>query len=367
MKRLLLTVPFVCLAVITIAAGDWPLFRGNPAQDGVSRETLPEQLVELWQFKAGKSEDAIEGAPAVVGGVVYVASQDQNLYAVNLATGQEAWRFKAPAPFKTSPAVRDGRVYVGDQDGNFFCIDAKSGQPVWKFNVESEVTSAAGFAGDKVMFGCGDESLYCLDAKGQKLWQFKVPGGPVMGTPAVADNTTFCSGCDSKLHVIDIATGKEQAAVDLDGQTGATPSLKGGVLYVGTMSAQVKAVDLKKNEVIWTFETGRSQPIFASTAVGDKIIVAGSRDKRLYGIDRAKGTKVWEFVTEGRIEGSPVIVGERVYAGSLDGNLYVIDLARGTQLQKLKLDSDVTGSIAVADGRLLVGTRNGTLYCFGKK
>ena len=77
MKRLLLTLPFVCLAVIA-AAGDWPVFRGNPAQDGVSRETLPDQLVELWQFKAGKSEDSIEGAPAVVGGVVYVASQDQD-------------------------------------------------------------------------------------------------------------------------------------------------------------------------------------------------------------------------------------------------------------------------------------------------
>src|SRR5262245_25674655 len=114
MKRLLLTAPLVCVAVLTALAGDWPVFRGNPAQDGVSTETLPDQLAELWQFKAGKSEDSIEGAPAVVGGVVYVASQDQNLYAVNLATGQEIWHFKAAAPFKTSPAVRDGRVYVGD-------------------------------------------------------------------------------------------------------------------------------------------------------------------------------------------------------------------------------------------------------------
>jgi outer membrane protein assembly factor BamB len=72
-------------------------------------------------------------------------------------------------------------------------------------------------------------------------------------------------------------------------------------------------------------------------------------------------------VTEGRIEGSPVVVGERVYAGSMDGNLYVIDVDTGTEIQRLKLDSAVTGSIAVADGRLLVGTQNGTLYCLGKK
>src|SRR5207245_722741 len=84
MKRLLLTAPLVCLTVVAGLAGDWPVFRGNPAQDGVSPEALPEPLAELWQFKAGKSEDSIDGAPAVVGGVAYVASQDQHVYAVNL-------------------------------------------------------------------------------------------------------------------------------------------------------------------------------------------------------------------------------------------------------------------------------------------
>jgi outer membrane protein assembly factor BamB len=357
----------LALLALTILAGNWPLFRGNPAQDGVSSEPLPATLAELWQFKAGKGEDSIDGAPAIVDGVVYVASQDKNLYAISLADGKEKWHFTAPDSFKASPAVRNGRVYVGDQTGNFFCVDAKTGKEVWKFQAASEVTSGASFAGDKIMFGTNEETLYCVSDKGAKLWEFRVPGGPVMATPVVEKNLTFLGGCDSKLHVIDINTGKEKTAVELDGQTGATPSLRGGNLYVGTMSAQVMAIELAAVKPVWIFETGRSQPIFASTAVNDSYVIAGSRDKRLYAIDRAKGTKVWEFVTEGRIEGSPVIVGDRVYAGSLDGNLYVIDLAKGTEVQRIKLDSPVTGSIAVADGRLLVGTQNGTLYCFGKK
>jgi outer membrane protein assembly factor BamB len=259
-----------------------------------------------------------------------------------------------------------GRVYAGDQDGNFFCLDAKTGKEIWKLQVESEVTSSPSFAGGKIMFGCGDESLYCVDDNGKKVWQFKVPGGPVMGTPAVADGITFVSGCDSKLHIVDIATGAEKTAIDLGGQTGATPSLRGGMLYVGTMSADVKAIDLKKFEVTWVFESGRSQPFFASTAVNDDLVIAGSRDKRLYAINRATGKKVWDFVTEGRIECSPVIAGERIYVGSLDQNFYVIDL-KGREVQRIKLDSPVTGSVAIAEGRVLVGTQNGTLYCFGKR
>ena len=52
------------------------------------------------------------------------------------------------------------------------------------------------FDGDKILFGAGNETLYCLDKfkGGKQLWKFKVPGGPVMGSPAVVDNRTFVAG-----------------------------------------------------------------------------------------------------------------------------------------------------------------------------
>jgi hypothetical protein len=43
---------------------------------------------------------------------------------------------------------------------------------------------------------------------------FKVPGGPVMGSPAIINNTTFVAGCDSELHVIDTATGSKTMTMD---------------------------------------------------------------------------------------------------------------------------------------------------------
>src|SRR5215831_259562 len=91
------------------AKGDWTLFRGNALQTGVSAEKLPDKLAELWTFQ---TKDGIEGAPAVKGGVVYLASLDEHLYALDLSTGKEKWKYKG-GPFKASPSVRDGRVYVG--------------------------------------------------------------------------------------------------------------------------------------------------------------------------------------------------------------------------------------------------------------
>jgi outer membrane protein assembly factor BamB len=69
------------------------------------------------------------------------------------------------------------------------------------------------------------------------------------------------------------------------------------------------------------------------------------------------------------VDGSPVVVGDRVYAGCLskDGNFYVLDLKTGKKLQELELDSAVTGSVAVGPDCLLVGTEKGVLYCLGAK
>ena len=77
-------------------------------------------------------------------------------------------------------------------------VDAKTGEKRWVFDTNSEITSAANFDGNRVLFGAGDQMLYCFDKdKGTKLWEFKVPGGPVMGSPAIIQNTTFVAGCDS--------------------------------------------------------------------------------------------------------------------------------------------------------------------------
>jgi outer membrane protein assembly factor BamB len=373
MNRLRIVVAAICLAT-SLTAADWPVFRGNPQQDGFAAETLPNPLAEIWKVPTG---DGVEGTAAIVDGVVYIGSLDRHVYALDLKNGTVKWKFKG-GPFKNPIGIHAGKIYVGDMDGKFFCLNT-DGKELWKIDTESEVTSGASFASasngdtksaadDLILFGSGDESLYCLDSTGAKRWQFKVPGGPVMATPPVADGRTYASGCDSKLHVVDLKSGKESSAIDLDGQTAATPALRGDMLYVGTMSNQVLAIDVKKKNVEWSFESEkRKQPFFASAAVTEKLVIAGSRDKRIYAIDRATGKEVWNFATEGRIEGSAVISGNRIYVGSTDKCLYVIDLAKGTELQRIKLDGEILGSPAVSNGRLVIGTGKGTIYCFGAK
>lgn len=358
------------VAVVLLAYGpalaDWPVFRGSPEMHGRAADPLPDQLVEKWTFKTG---NAIEGAPAVVAGVVYVGSADKHLYAVELATGKLKWKTALGAPTKASPAVRDGAVYVGDSDGKLYAMNAADGAVKWTFEAMGEITGGVNFHAKNVLFGSHDGKLYCLDAAGKKQWEFDIQQ-QVNGAPAVAGDRTFVAGCDSVLHVVDATNGKEVAAVDLGGQAGATAAVGGDAVYVGTMSNQVVGVDWKAGKKTWAFEAARrQQPFYASAAVTDQLVVAGSRDKRVYALDRSTGKERWSFAAAGNVDASPVVAGGRVYVGSLsdEGNFYVLDLGTGRKVQELNLDSAVTGSAAVTEGLLLVGTERGTLYCLGGK
>jgi outer membrane protein assembly factor BamB len=345
-----------------LAADSWLLFHGNPQQTGVAAGKLPAKLDTLWTFKAG---DAFESSVAIVDGVVFAGSMDEHVYAVNLKTGTQKWKFKA-GPFKAPPSVRGGRVYVGDLDGNLYCLDADKGTKKWDFATGAEV-GGVNFHGTDILVASHDENLYCLDKDGKQRWKFKTDG-PIYGSVAIADGKTFLVGCDSQMHVIDVAKGKQESSVDLEGQSGATAAILGDRLYVGTMRNEVRAIDWKKGEVVWTYKGKRGgQAFFSSPAVTEKFVVIGSRDKFVHCIDRKTGVAAWTFPTGDRVDSSPVVVGDKVVVGSMDSHVYVLDLATGTLIQKIKVDGAVTGSPAVVGGLVLIGTQKGTLYCLGKK
>ena len=355
----------LCLAAATAPAADWPLARGDAQMRGVGAAKLPDQLAEVWAFKCG---DAIETTPLVVGNVVYVACLDKHLYAVDLTTGKQVWRRKLGS-FKASPGYDNGRLVVGDLEGKVYGVDAAKGDLLWTFETQGEIHAAPNFVKGDLLIGSHDGTLYRLSRDGKKVWEYKIDG-PVNGAAAVIGDRTFVAGCDSLLHVVDVASGKAVGTVELGGQAAATGAVEGDGVYVGTMTNQVLAVNWKTLKKGWEFEAKRrQQPFYSSAAVTPDLVVIGGRDKRVYALDRLTGKEKWSFVTEGNVDASPVVVGGRVYVGCLSSTaeFYVLDLATGKQVQALTLDSAVGGTAGVGPDCLLVGTDKGTLYKLGAK
>jgi outer membrane protein assembly factor BamB len=61
-------------------------------------------------------------SPAVANGVVYVGSEDGNMYALNAATGAKEWSYTTGNSVISSPAVANGVVYVGSNDQRVYAF-----------------------------------------------------------------------------------------------------------------------------------------------------------------------------------------------------------------------------------------------------
>src|SRR5579863_2708023 len=77
----------------------------------------------LWSFPA---ENEVWDSPALAKGVVYFGSSDGNVYALNASTGAKLWSYAAGAVENSSPAVVDGVVYIGSSSG-IVALNASSG------------------------------------------------------------------------------------------------------------------------------------------------------------------------------------------------------------------------------------------------
>jgi eukaryotic-like serine/threonine-protein kinase len=355
----------------------WPQFRNDNRQLGVAGSSLPEKLELLWEIEAA---DGFASTAAIVGDRVYVGTIGGELLCLQRQTGKRVWTYHSapkeentflPA-FKSSPTVTADTIYLGDEDGVFHAVDHKTGRQKWTFQTDGEIISSASVKGDRVLFGSYDNNLYCLKtADGSLLWKFATEGY-VHCTPAIADKFTFVTGCDEQLRIIDIETGKQEASMSLESYIIASPAVLGDVLYVGTHNSEVVAVDWKKLEFVWKYKDPRKEfPYQSSAAVSDDFVVVGGRDKQLHGIDRTSGERVWVLPTRGRIDSSPVIVGNRAFVGSSDRNVYGVDLKTGREIWKFNTGKEVTASPAVGEGCLVIGSEaagaNGSLYCFGAK
>src|SRR5262245_58009062 len=119
-----LIVAWASVASLSAPGADWPMVRGGPALLGVAAGKLESPLHLLWSFK---TRGPVKSSAAVVEGRVFIGSDDQTLYALDLATGEKVWSFKTEGPIESSPLVLNGRVYFGSSDAWVYALEARSG------------------------------------------------------------------------------------------------------------------------------------------------------------------------------------------------------------------------------------------------
>jgi alcohol dehydrogenase (cytochrome c) len=148
--------------------------------------------VPAWTFPTG-GRGGLESAPIIADGKLYLVNQENNVFALDAATGKLLWNY-AYKPAKDARAgngkarglaIGFGMLFMGTRENRLVALDAKTGKEVWNIEIENSVKCGCGISSapllvkDKVITGVtGGESAHrgyisAVDAKtGQLAWRF---------------------------------------------------------------------------------------------------------------------------------------------------------------------------------------------------
>ncbi|MGW0785829.1 protein kinase domain-containing protein [Streptomyces sp. NPDC002913] len=173
--------------------------------------------------------DGLTSDDFTVTGDTLLTHGEKNVIAVDTRTRKETWTYEADSEVETGLVVEGGKVYFGTKDGALYAVDAASGEEAWRGTFEGELWDGrlgGGAGGPEVADGTvyfeNDGYVSAFDAdSGRVLWRKKQKTDEVSSLTAV-DDTLLVHDSEGYLSALDARSGRPRwrEPVDVDDDTG---------------------------------------------------------------------------------------------------------------------------------------------------
>jgi len=113
-----------------------------------------------WKFRTSSQ---ILSSPLAYNQVIYIGSNDQNLYAINQINGSLKWMFQTSGLIKSSPAAYGSNIYIGSYDKNLYAVDSATGSVKWTVNTNGTIECSPVIDNFSAMFGFNSQISGIVD------------------------------------------------------------------------------------------------------------------------------------------------------------------------------------------------------------
>jgi quinohemoprotein ethanol dehydrogenase len=331
---IVLAPPFAPADLGVYAGADWPVVGGDYQGDRYS--TLNQvttanvsSLKEAWHIHLGSATGTPyhgEGTPLVYKGVMYMVTGNDDVFALDAATGAQIWSYHSSLPLNLTNiccgwdargvGLGDGRVYLAQLDGKIIALNQMDGTPLWsatngRFQEGYTETMAPLYYNGLVIVGVsgseqgarGSETAY--DAKtGRRVWRFyNVPTPGDVGSGTWPNNSEWQVGGATvwQTPTVDPATSTMvYTTANTDPWSGRGP---GDDLFTASMVAlNANTGDYQwhfqiVHHDIWDYDCPSPTVMFDTTIAGKtyKTVAEPCKTGWLYEIDRTNGNPVTQI------------------------------------------------------------------------
>ena len=355
----------------------WRMFQKDAQHSALSNVIAPNNPKMLW---SATLSSAIIASPVFADQLVYVGTTN-GIYAFvenpGIPTGYVKWSNMTIKNISATPAVVNGVVYAASADGTLYALDAWSGNTLWSLYIAAGPSSPVIY-NNTLFIGTPNGRLMAIGAmNGTVLWK-KTMGGQILGSPAIYDNKVVivgnANGSSSRITSYDLLTGNERWSYKTGFNMLSSPSVEAsGFVYIADTNGTIYKFDAAPStaspKLIWHYSTGL--PIQSTITISNNNIYL-----------TAGNTTIMSLTTSGELNwrrayakdenlglvSSPAIAQNRIYVGG--NNVYCLERTTGQTIWSYNAKSQVDASPAVIDdgtaqGKVIFASNNGGVYAFG--
>jgi outer membrane protein assembly factor BamB/tRNA A-37 threonylcarbamoyl transferase component Bud32 len=317
----------------------------------------PNQNIQpLWTFQC---EDEIRGTATYHDGIVYIGAYDNNLYALNAATGEFLWKHATDGGVVSKPAVYENTIIFGSEDHRLYVVSARTGYIQWTYYADGPIRSSPTIKDRHIFIGSDDDHLHIVNASsGRRALKFSA-GAPIRSTPLVHQDLIYFGAESGDFYCIDFQ-GKMKWQTRAKRAITSSPVIVEDVVYFGSMDGTFYAVEAKTGWVIWRFRLGRGT--ISTPAIVDQMAFIGCINGNLYCINTRNNKEIWHFETENQVTGSPLIYRDSVYFGGVDGTVYCLEYRTGRLRWEYTTEKPITATPIIHDDILYIGSTDHKMY-----
>ena len=278
---------------------------------------------------------AFGGGVAADGSMVYATNGVGDVAAIDASTGTEKWRVRPAGPMRGSPTLSNNNVYVMTQDNQIFALDPATGKTNWNKSATIGQAGIFGVAAPSAAQGTviagystGELAAYRYE-NGQDLWTDALSRTSISTSvssltdidadPVIDRGRVYAIGQGGRMAAYELISGQRIWEINIAGI--ATPVVAGDWVFVLTDDAKLLAVARTTGKIRWVAQLPeyrkpkkKQDPIDWKGPVlaGGRLIVASTRGG-VWSVDPQEGTPTELFDLGESVSVPPIVANQTLY------------------------------------------------------
>ena len=326
------------------------------------------KIKKLWSrgIGNGQGDGFYKIHPVISGELIYIASADGEVAAINRNTGKVQWQVELDVSLSGGVGFYDGALLVGSSDGFVLQLNAADGSLNWSTRLNGEILAPPQGNGKVVVAQSYEGRVQGLDFNsGEKLWVFdsNVPVLTVRGTssPILSGNMVYAGFATGRVLALNANTGaiawevrvaisqgrsEIERIVDVDGSM----VLAGKELYAASYQGRVVAIDVASGRKLWQQDVSS----FSGVSQGFGNVYVTDADGTVFAYLRNGQGERWSQPALGYRELSrPTPISSYLAVADYEGIVHLMSQIDGQFVGRVKTDGDGARADMLSDGNIL--------------